>query len=88
MAGFVYFKTPGDVVADTPCSQAEHDRFHQLGAFAPRPKTGAEARAEIDLILERIPQFSAAYVLDYSPMIDSANFRHMVEGLHKAGLPE
>ena len=48
----------------------------------------AEARAEIDLLLERIPQFSAAYILDYSPMIDSANFRHMVEGLHKAGLPE
>ena len=47
-----------------------------------------EARAEFDILGKRVPRFSAAYMLDYSPMIENANCRHMVEGLHKAGLPE
>ena len=47
-----------------------------------------EARALIDALLERIPNFSASYMLDFSPMIENADFRHMVDGLHKAGLPE
>ncbi len=46
------------------------------------------ARAEFDILVKRVPGFSAAYMLDYSPMIENENFRHMVEGLHKAGLPE
>ena len=46
------------------------------------------ARAEFDILVKRVPGFSAAYMLAYSPMIENENFRHMVEGLHKAGLPE
>lgn len=47
-----------------------------------------EARSALDELLQRIPNFSAQYALDYSPWLDDEHFRHMINGLHKAGLPE
>jgi hypothetical protein len=47
-----------------------------------------EARAPLDELLGQIPNFSAAYMLDFSPMIENQDFQHMVDGLRKAGLPE
>ena len=47
-----------------------------------------EARPAIEELLRRIPHFSATYMLDYSPMVDNEDFRHMVDGLRKAGLPD
>jgi tetratricopeptide (TPR) repeat protein len=46
-----------------------------------------EARSFIDELLRRIPHFSAAYMLDFSPMVENEDFRHMVDGLRQAGLP-
>ena len=45
-----------------------------------------EARACLDQLLERIPDFSAQYALDSSPWLDDKHFRHMIDGLRKAGL--
>jgi TolB-like protein/Tfp pilus assembly protein PilF len=45
-----------------------------------------EARPAIDLLLRRIPDFSARYALDYSPWIVDAHFRHLMAGLEKAGM--
>ncbi len=47
-----------------------------------------EAGSAIDLLLQRIPNFSSDYMLDYSPMVENEDFRRMVDGLHKAGLPK
>ncbi len=47
-----------------------------------------EAGSAIEQLLQRIPNFSADYMLAYSPMVDNEDFRHMVDGLHKAGLPD
>ncbi len=47
-----------------------------------------EARSILDELLRRIPAFSQRYILDFSPMIDDEGFRHMVDGLRKAGLAE
>jgi len=44
------------------------------------------ARAALAPLLEKIPHFSARYVLDYSPMVDNDDFKAMFEGLEKAGL--
>ncbi len=46
------------------------------------------ARSALDELLQRIPNFSAQYALDYSPSLDDEHFRHMIDGLRKAGLPE
>ncbi len=46
---------------------------------------GGEAQPAIDHVLERIPTFSAAYMLDHSPIEDNADFKHLVDGLQKAG---
>ena len=45
-----------------------------------------EARAALDELLERIPNFSAQYALDNSPWLDDEYFRHMIHGLERAGL--
>ena len=46
------------------------------------------ARSALDELLQRIPNFSAQYALDHSPWLDDEHFRHMIDGLRKAGLPE
>jgi len=46
----------------------------------------AEAGPARDALLGRIPDFSARYALDYSPWIDDAHFRHLIDGLAKAGV--
>ncbi len=45
-----------------------------------------EARQVLQELLSRVPEFSARYILDYSPIAENDGFRHMVEGLQKAGL--
>ncbi len=45
-----------------------------------------DARAALDELLARIPEFSAQYALDYSPWLDDDHFRHLIDGLRKAGL--
>ncbi len=45
-----------------------------------------EAQAALDELLERIPEFSAQYALDYSPWHDDEHVRHLIDGLNKAGL--
>ena len=47
-----------------------------------------EAAAPLAQLLDRIPDFSADYALDSSPWLDDHHFRHMIDGLHKAGLPQ
>jgi len=45
-----------------------------------------EARPAVETLLRRIPEFSARYALEYSPWIEDEHFRHLMEGLEKAGL--
>jgi len=45
-----------------------------------------EARPARKALLGRIPDFSARYALDYSPWLDDAHFRHLMDGLAKAGI--
>ena len=47
-----------------------------------------EARSALDELLQHIPNFSMQYALDYSPWLDDEYFRHLVDGLHKAGLAD
>ncbi len=54
-------------------------------ALAHLGQTDEAARA-LEAILERIPNFSPQYALDYSPWLDDVHFRHMVDGLKMAGL--
>jgi adenylate cyclase len=44
-----------------------------------------EARPALEELLCRIPKFSAQYALDFSPWLDNDQFRHLINGLHKAG---
>ncbi len=44
-----------------------------------------EARPALEELLRRIPNFSAQYALDFSPWLDNDHFRHLIDGLHKAG---
>ena len=44
-----------------------------------------EAQPALKELLHRIPNFSAQYALDYSPWTDDDRFRHMIDGLRKAG---
>lgn len=44
-----------------------------------------EARPALEELLHRIPNFSVQYALDFSPWPDDDHFRHLVDGLRKAG---
>ncbi len=46
----------------------------------------AEAQSALETLRQRIPGFSARYALDYSPWVDDVHFRHLMDGLEKAGL--
>ena len=46
-----------------------------------------EAGAVLAELLERIPNFSSAYALEFSPMIADEHFQRMFDGLYIAGLP-
>ena len=47
-----------------------------------------EAAPAIEELMRRVPNFSRQYALDYSPWLDDDYFRHLADGLEKAGLPE
>jgi tetratricopeptide (TPR) repeat protein len=46
-----------------------------------------EAGAVLAELLERIPNFSSAYALEFSPMIADEHFQRMFDGLYIAGIP-
>lgn len=45
-----------------------------------------EAASALNELLQRIPDFSEQYALDYSPWLDDHHFKHMFDGLRMAGL--
>ena len=38
--------------------------------------------------MQRVPNFSRQYALDFSPWLDDNYFEHLMDGLRKAGLPD
>ncbi len=45
-----------------------------------------EAASALNELLQRIPDFSEQYALDYSPWLDDDHFKHLFDGLRIAGL--
>ena len=58
-----------------------------ISALGHLGRTG-EATKAIEALMQRVPNFSRQYALDFSPWLDDDYFEHLMDGLRKAGLPD